>query len=631
MNKSILTTATIAALLLTSCNSTKKATNDLAVQTPIVTTLDLTKVDNDKVPVTVNPGRFTIEKVTYRLPRVVQGTYSVSDFGKYVDSFKALDYEGNELEVTKVDTNTWEITNAEKLDKVTYLVNDTFDMEVSGGIGGETPFSPAGTNIESTNYVLNLHGFVGYFDSLKNNQYKLDVVSPTNFKRTSALQEVGTKTSEDGSTLTSSYFAPRYFDITDNPMFYGELDVEEFKVGDIKIVLSVYSPNKKHSAEKIKAVMEKMMQAQKAYLGSINSTARYDIYLYLSDGTEKAPKGFGALEHHTSTVVVLPEAMPDEALAKSMIDVVSHEFFHIVTPLSVHSEDVHYFDYNQPTFSKHLWMYEGITEYFATLFQVNQGLVTEDEFYSKIMGKIKTASSMNDAMSFTKMSENVLDEPYASQYYNVYQKGALIGMCIDILMREESNGNRGVLSLMKELSLKYGKNKPFEDDKLIGEITEMTYPSIGAFLNTHVVGGTPINYNEFFAKAGLVLDESKVKTNYIQNDGAMIVRPDKATQTIRFTEAVKDNSFWAKNGAQPNDAIKEVDGVAVTKESANQIFTKMFMWQPGNEVEVKLERDGKEVVIKTTLTQSYTKGTSLKDDPNATQKQKELRKAWLKG
>ncbi|MCG7500400.1 peptidase M61 [Tenacibaculum sp. Mcav3-52] len=631
MNKSILTTATIAALLLTSCNSTKKTTNDLAVQTPIVTTLDLTKVDNDKVPVTVNPGRFTIEKVTYRLPRVVQGTYSVSDFGKYVDSFKALDYEGNELEVTKVDTNTWEITNAEKLDKVTYLVNDTFDMEVSGGIGGETPFSPAGTNIESTNYVLNLHGFVGYFDSLKNNQYKLDVVSPTNFKRTSALQEVGTKTSEDGSTLTSSYFAPRYFDITDNPMFYGELDVEEFKVGDIKIVLSVYSPNKKHSAEKIKAVMEKMMQAQKAYLGSINSTARYDIYLYLSDGTEKAPKGFGALEHHTSTVVVLPEAMPDEALAKSMIDVVSHEFFHIVTPLSVHSEDVHYFDYNQPTFSKHLWMYEGITEYFATLFQVNQGLVTEDEFYSKIMGKIKTASSMNDAMSFTKMSENVLDEPYASQYYNVYQKGALIGMCIDILMREESNGNRGVLSLMKELSLKYGKNKPFEDDKLIGEITEMTYPSIGAFLNTHVVGGTPINYNEFFAKAGLVLDESKVKTNYIQNDGAMIVRPDKATQTIRFTEAVKDNSFWAENGAQPNDAIKEVDGVAVTKESANQIFTKMFMWQPGNEVEVKLERDGKEVVIKTTLTQSYTKGTSLKDDPNATQKQKELRKAWLKG
>ena len=497
MNKSILTAA-IATLLLTSCNSTKKTTNDLAVQTPIVTTLDLTKVDNDKVPVTINPGRFTVEKVTYRLPRVVQGTYSVSDFGKYVDSFKALDYEGNELEATKVDTNTWEITNAQKLDKVTYLVNDTFDMEVSGGIGGDTPFSPAGTNIESTNYVLNLHGFVGYFDSLKNNQYKLDVVSPTSFKRTSALQEVGTKTSEDGSTLTSSYFAPRYFDITDNPMFYGELDVEEFKVGDIKIVLSVYSPNKKHSAEKIKAVMEKMMQAQKTYLGSINSTARYDIYLYLSDGTEKAPKGFGALEHHTSTVVVLPEAMPDEALAKSMIDVVSHEFFHIVTPLSVHSEDVHYFDYNAPTFSKHLWMYEGVTEYFATLFQANQGLVEENEFYDKILDKIVASKGFDDEMSFTVMSENILDAPYAANYINVYQKGALIGMCIGILMREESNGERGILSLMKELSNKYGKEKPFKDDNLIAEITKMTYPSIGEFLKNHVEGTTPIDYEDFF-------------------------------------------------------------------------------------------------------------------------------------
>ena len=68
----------------------------------------------------------------------------------------------------------------------------------------------------------------------------------------------------------------------------------------------------------------------------------------------------------------MPESMEEAALATQMIDIVSHEFFHIVTPLSVHSEDVHYFDYNAPTFSKHLWMYEGVTEYFATLFQVNQ-------------------------------------------------------------------------------------------------------------------------------------------------------------------------------------------------------------------------------------------------------------------
>ena len=623
-----------AGILLVGCNSTKSATktvSDLAISNPIETTIDLTNVIDDKAPVTINPGRFTTETVTYRLPRVVQGTYSVSDFGKYIDGFKAINYKGEELPVEKVDTNTWTISNAVSLDKIEYLVNDTFDTEINGGIGGDAPFSPSGTNIEPTNYVLNLHGFIGYFDSLKNSQYKLDVNAPATMVRTSALQETGVKSSPDGKSLTSSYFAPRYFDITDNPMFYGELDVEEFQVGDIKIVLSVYSPNKTHSAEKIKAVMEKMMKAQKAYLGDVNSTARYDIYLYLAGQNEGAPKGFGALEHHTSTVVVLPEAMPDAALAESMIDVVSHEFFHIVTPLSVHSEDVHYFDYNQPTFSKHLWMYEGVTEYFATLFQVDQGLVTEEEFYSKVMGKIKSAAGMNDSMSFTEMSENVLDEPYAPQYFNVYQKGALIGMCIDIIMREESNGNRGILSLMKELSLKYGKNKPFVDDNIIAEITAMTYPSVGEFLNTHVVGGTPIDYNAFFAKAGLEIAEAKVKTNYIQNDGALIFTPNQAAGTIAFSEAVNNNSFWNENGVMPGDIIKIIEGEELTMANANQLLTKVFMWKPGKEINVTLDRNGEEVVVKTKLTQSYTTGSSLKESENATAEQIALRNAWLKG
>ncbi|MFL0094525.1 M61 family metallopeptidase [Tenacibaculum maritimum] len=631
MNKNVFAIA-VAGILLVGCKSTKKLNpNDIATKKPIAATLNLTEVADDKVPVTIDPGYFTSQKVIYRLPRVVQGTYSVSDFGKYVDDFKAFDYKGKELPIKKIDTNTWEINNAVNLDKIQYWVNDTFDMEVTGGIGGDVPFSPSGTNIEETNYVLNLHGFIGYFDSLKHSQYTLDVIAPATVKRTSALQEIAATKSKDGKVITSSYFAPRYFDITDNPMFYGELDVAEFSVGDIKIVLSVYSPNKKHNAKQIKAVMEKMMQAQKTYLGDINSTARYDIYLYLADQKETAPKGFGALEHHTSTVVVLPEAMPDKMLAKSMIDVVSHEFFHIVTPLNVHSEDVHYFDYNKPTFSKHLWMYEGITEYFATLFQIHQDLVKEEEFYNKIMGKIKASLSMDDTMSFTKMSENVLENPYAPQYYNVYQKGALIGMCIDILLREESNGNRGVLSLMKELSNKYGKNKPFHDDALIEEITAMTYPSIGTFLKTHVVGTTPIDYGKFFAKVGLKYTTSMVKTNYLQDDGVFLVDRDKETGAIKFTGGVHNNSFWEDNGAKEGDVIKEIDGEVLTPENVNEVLGKVFTWKPGREVEVKLDRKGKEIVIKTVLTVTYAKKTNLTEDPVASQKQKDLRKVWMKG
>ena len=626
--KHILLYSLFLGLILTSCGTTKNATKDLATANPIESNIDITKVDKDKVPVQIDPGRFSKDTIVFRLPRVVQGTYAVSDFGSFIDDFKALDYEGNELEYEKKDVNTWIIYEAKKLDKITYWVNDTFDIE-----GGDqpTPFSPSGTNIESDNYVLNLHGFVGYFDTLKANSYVINVTAPIEFDRTSALLKVEEKVSEDGKYVTTRYKAERYFDVTDNPMMYGKLDVEEFEVGDIKIVLSVYSPNNEHSAKKLKETIFKMMQAQKAYLGETNSTKRYDIYVYLAGHSNGSPRGFGALEHHTSTVVVMPESMPQESLESSLIDIVSHEFFHILTPLSVHSEDVHYFDYDQPTFSEHLWMYEGLTEYFATLFQVNQGLVSEDQFYTKLLEKINTAASLDDTMSFTEMSKNILDKPYADNYYNVYQKGALIGMCLDIIIREESQGQRGILSVMKELAVKYGVEKPFEDEMIIEEIVKMTYPSVATFFKDHVVGGIPIDYNLYFAKVGLGMNEGKVETNYVQNAGKMIVRGDKQTGSIMFNDEVLDNSFWKESGAQPKDKIKEINGVTLSQENANSVFGEVFGWKPGTEINVVLERGGEEIHIEKTLSPTYTTGKKLSLNPDATTEQEALLNAWLKG
>jgi len=620
------------SVLLVACGSSKPTVNDLATATPIATSINLSAVADDKVPVTINPGRFTEELVTYRLPKVVQGSYAVSDFGKYIDDFKAFDYDGNELSVTRLDDNTWTIANATKLDKIDYLVNDTFDQEgATGGMGGEIPFSPSGTNIEPENYVLNLHGFIGYFDNLKEAQYTVDVTAPARFVRTSALQNTNTTTSSDGSQITTSYFAPRYFDITDNPMMYGDLDVEEFMVGDIKIVLSVYSPNKVHTAASMKETVYTMMEAQKAYLGDIDTTSRYDIYIYLSDGSEDSPKGFGALEHHTSTVAVFRENSTKERMAASIIDVISHEFFHIVTPLSVHSEDVHYFDYNDPTFSKHLWMYEGVTEYFAQHFQIYEGLVDAETYYNTIDRQIQYSKTMDDAMSFTEMSENVLIEPYASNYVNVYEKGSLIGMCIDILMREESNGTRSMLSLMKELSAKYGKEKPFVDDNLIAEITAMTYPSVGEFLNTHVVDGTPINYEEFFEKVGVGYFDVQFEALFIQSGQDLILEADLDKRTIYFKESVQGNSFWVEQGVLPNDVLKSVGGIRLVPENANTILRQMYNWKIGYEIDVVISRDGKEIPIKTTLTQAYTNVKTLKENENASEKQLAIRKAWLKG
>ncbi|MGB1309314.1 MAG: peptidase M61, partial [Oceanihabitans sp.] len=166
-------------------------------------------------------------------------------------------------------------------------------------------------------------------------------------------------------------------------------------------------------------------------------------------------------------------------------------------------------------------------------------------------------------------------------------------------------------------------------DTIIEEITAMTYPSVGAFLKTHVEGKTPINYNEFFEKAGLGFSEGRVKTNYIQNKSEYIFKPNSETMTIAFTEAVAKNSFWHENGVKAGDVVKTVDGVALTMATAQQILSGMYTWQPGKEIHVVLDRNGEEVVIKTALTQSYTIAEGLMPKKDATEKQNALRKAWL--
>ena len=630
--KKVIALLGISILILSCGASATKSTgtkNDLAISNVIATSMDLTAVADDKVPVTINPGRFETDEVIYRMPRAIPGSYDIEDFGNYIDDLKAYDYNGNELSVEKIDVNSWSISNATALDKISYWVNDTYDIERTSTF--PEVFSPGGTNISPDNYVLNLHGFIGYFDSLKNNQYTLEVTAPATFQRSSALQNTGVKSSSDGTKITTSYFAPRYFDITDNPMMYGKLDVEEFMVGDIKIVLSVYSPNQVHSASSLKETVYKMMEAQKAYLGDLISTSRYDIYLYLSDRGPESPTGFGALEHHSSTVVVLREGASKERLAKSMTDIVAHEFFHILTPLTVHSEDVHYFDYNNPTFSKHLWMYEGVTEYFAQHFQVYEGLITPEEYYAVVNGQIRRSLFYDDRMSFTEMSEHILEKPYSDNYLNVYQKGALIGMCIDILMREETKGERSMLSLMKELSTKYGVNKPFDDDTLIKDLARMTYPTVSLFLENHVEGNIPIDYDKLFEKVGLAFEEKHVETNFVQGGNGFIFEGDEESRTLFFSENVKDNSFWVEQGVKENDIIKEVNGTKLTMDNFRMLVGQMYRWELGQDIEVKLERDGQEVIVKTKLSQAYRTSRVLQESKNATATQIELRNAWLKG
>lgn len=613
--KKIILGVAIATLFI-SYQATAQSKKNQKVEVKI----DLNVVKEDKVQVTVLAPTITEKEIVYNLPKIIPGTYSVDDYGKFIEDLKALDSKGNELEVNKLDEDSWQIKNANKLSKVTYWVNDTFDIEGNGGFG-KGVFSPAGTNIiEGKNFLINNHGFVGYFTNKKDLNYTLTITHPeTLFGATSLVDS-------DSSTTSDVFSVARYNDLVDNPIMYSAPNYTTFNVEGMEILFSVYSPTGTHTAKDLSADLEKCMRAQKKFLGPINTNKRYTVLLYLSDMNGKDAKGFGALEHNSSTSVVFPEMMPNAALGKQIIDVVSHEFFHIVTPLGVHSNEIHYFDFNDPKMSQHLWMYEGVTEYFANLFQVNQGLITEEAFYKRMVGKIKGSKRQNDTMPFTVMSENVLVSPYKDQYLNVYEKGALIGMCIDIIIREKSNGERGILDLMQKLTNEFGPLRPFNDKDLFAKITALTYPEVGEFLNTYVAGPTPINYDDYFAKMGIAKTKIKKAVNpFINKKSAGITGGSNKEIKVKTNNDL--SPFLSSLGLKGDDIISAINGTEYNLDQISELMTAAQKWNDGDAISMKIKRDGKEMTLSGKVTLAYEESEGYF---NVDASKEALKEAWLK-
>ncbi|MDI9257611.1 M61 family metallopeptidase [Flavobacterium sedimenticola] len=619
MKKLFLFAFTIASVLNYNVSAQKKAT----VQ-EVKVAINLNEVKDDKLMVTITPPTITATETTFHIPKTVPGTYSADNYGKLIEDVKAYSKSGKELMVTKTDENSWKISNSNTLAKVTYWVNDTYDTETGRGFGKDEIFSPAGTNIDAgKNFMLNNHGFIGYFEGKLDIPYNVTIQHPATLFGSTSLVDL------NKSDTIDNFKTDRYFELVDNPIMYAKPDYVTFTVDGMEILFSVYSANGVHTAKSLLADLEKTMRAQKAFLGPINNNKKYTVLLYLSDMSKPDAKGFGALEHHTSTTVVFPEMMPASALGEQIKDVVSHEFFHIVTPLSIHSKEIQYFDYNNPKMSKHLWMYEGVTEYFANLFQVNQGLINADEFYQRMQSKINNAAAMNDTMSFTEMSANVLVQPYKDQYLNVYEKGALIGMCIDIIIREKSNGARGILDLMQKLSKEFGPNKPFNDDELFAKITALTYPEVGAFLATHVAGTTPIPYDEYFAKVGVNKAKLGVPVNpFLKDQSTPYITVNGATKEISVLDTPQLNDFMTGLGLKGGDVIVAINGTNYNLDTIYDMIMTSQTWKADDPITIKIKRGGKEQTLtgKVKLAMDEVEGYQLTD----TAKEK-LNQAWLTG
>lgn len=572
-------------------------------------TVFLDQTVNDEVPVEVNFEAPLTQSESFCFPAVVPGTYSIADYGRFIEAVIAYDAEGNSLEISQEGKNCWKLP--EGTQRVTYRFEDTFDRR--SGV-----FEPAGTNIEAhDNYVLNGQGFCGYLRGEEKKPFTLKIKKSASLFGATSLQKTQSSATED------VYSVPSYHCLVDSPILYAKPDTATLQVGNARVLVAVYSESKKERADFIAESIAETLEAQRQYLGGTLPVKHYSFLFYLFSGNSFSGS-YGALEHDYSSFYYMPEMVP-AFLRQSIVDIAAHEFFHILTPLNLHSKEIENFDYQAPEMSKHLWLYEGAVEYLAQHVLLQQKKITLNEFLKRTREKFRNARSFNGRLPFTELSTECLTK-HKSQYPNVYEKGALISLCLDIRLRELSDGKQGLMDVLHTLLERYGKHKPFEDDSLFDEITELTHPEIRAFFTRFVEGEEPLPLDEYLNKVGLDYVPSLETKQVLTGNPRLEVK----------NKAVRVQSTWTLDATgrklkyKEGDVLLTVQGEKVTPENYEAMFERLKNeLSPGDKIRVEVRRGEKKKRLKAkVLQEEVTERHAFIPLPKPTPIQLRLQQAW---
>lgn len=421
----------------------------------------------------------------FQFAATAPGTYQVEDIGRYVEDLRAFDATGGEVAVARVSTNQWRFSDPVRVRTVRYAIAETWDTPVPE----HTPYLMCGTSIEADNVLVSPHAVFGYPALRQGRPVRVRFERPADWRVGSALVP----------DAQGWYHADDYDQLVDSPFLMGSTLTEAtMSVGDVPVEVWVYSKTGKVTAARLMGSMRSMLTAAGAFLDGL-PVDRYAFLWHFEDVS------MGAWEHSYSSDYVMAEPQTwTAAVGQTLTDMAAHEFFHVVTPLNIHSEIIEHFDFEHPTPSQHLWLYEGVTEWASDAMQLRSDLVQLPAYLDKVVEKILVDRQYFDASySLRKLALTSYTDAGQQQYGNIYMRGALVAGLLDIRLLELSGGQRGLRELILDLAKEYGKDRPFPEDRFFDIVTARTYPEIGDFFDRYVKAAEPLPIAEYYAKLGI--------------------------------------------------------------------------------------------------------------------------------
>lgn len=569
--------------------------------------LDLTG-KNDAFNVSLQTPRLSEKDSVYSFVSYAPGVHQPLDFGRFIKVFKVYDKYGKELLTKKISTNSFEICEPAKVDRIVYEIDDSFDMSID-----YHPIYPmSGTGITENFTIINTFGVFGYFEHRKDNPVELRL-------KFDGTPKVGTALNRNNKGV---YEADSYYHFTDSPILIGEkLSYASAMINGIRVEVFAYSPEEEiFSAQSILENARPILNAATEYIGYA-PVPRYTFLMYFSDEDDKIKMPVfnyaGALEHSLSSTYTLPAKRRFIPYLKNNI---AHEFMHILSPLHLHSNVLANFDYAHPSSGdQHLWLYEGLTEWVSYKMQVSAGLVSFEDYLHYLSEKITNSQHYSTDYSLTRLSREWSTDEGNKQYNNIYQLGALTAAMLDIKLLQLSGGEKGLREVYLELIKKYGKGHPFDNDTFFDTLVEMTYPEIRDFIDEHIRANTPFDFEKELKAVGVQYLPKRKNSENKSTPGI----------TIRFrgrTKAVITSISQDYKGSvlRKGDIVTHINDKELTRDSFDKIMTAIQEMKTGEKYQINLIRDGRKMEVTEKLYPEYDRNV-LEIDPGATPEAVKLR------
>jgi len=417
----------------------------------------------------------------------------------------------------------------------------------------------------------------------------------------------------------NTYQASNYHDLVDMPFFIGRVGLDSVRVRDGWARLAWYPEPSLPAAERANELSQiaKIIPVEGQVFGEV-PWKRYSVMEIL----DPAFQGLEGLEHQNSHVDIFAAAAVGSDYIPSFY---AHEIFHAWNVKRLRPAELWPYQYAHEQPTSWLWVSEGITDYYADLAEARAGIVDRDGFLDVTSGKVADVARTRPIALHDASLNSWIHMPDGTEYI-YYTKGSLVGMMLDILIRDGSDGKHSLDDVMRQLYHDaYKKNTGFTPAQWWSAVSAAAGgKSFTDFEARYVTGRDPLPYATVFPLAGLTVRIDSVRTLYL---GVQYASDSGAPLQV---ESVVPGYTAEEAGVQPGDVLLAIATFSLRSRDDVAVAAEHFR-EDGAPLTLTVRRGAQVMILPAHAHLHASIDAKVSLDPGASPKAKGILAAMLSG